>query len=501
MKRRKFVRSALATAISAAMPLGRILAATDAATLGALTDLRAVTGDGDEKVIERAVVRELAASLSGQILLPSSDGYDAARKGWNGMIDKHPALIVQCLNMSDVTHAVNLAHDYSLLTAIRAGGHSAAGKSVCEGGIMIDLSPMQSVSVDPDARSARIGAGVLLAALDGATQAYGLATPAGVVSHTGAAGLTLGGGFGKLSRKYGLTVDNTRYFDVVTASGEFIRANVSENPDLFWALRGGGGNFGVVTAFEYQLHPVGTQFFTGSVMHPLTSAKEVLTFVSEYQIGAPKEVQTSATSLCLPNGKGFVSVSFFYNGDPAAGEKIFAQLASFGKPANVDGSVKNYVDIQSTTDRSVPRGNHYYQKSAFFDHIEPGLIDVVVDILENPKPVTTVVNFTQVGGAIGEIANNATAYANRRSGVQIVLGGSWPKPTDQAEEYIAAYRRDWAKIEPFSDGFYINNMMGDEGDKKIRANFGENYARLVEIKNKYDPTNLFRLNANVKPTV
>jgi hypothetical protein len=212
-------------------------------------------------------------------------------------------------------------------------------------------------------------------------------------------------------------------------------------------------------------------------------------------------VQTSATSLCLPNGKGFVSVSFFYNGDPAAGEKIFAQLASFGKPANVDGSVKNYVDIQSTTDRSVPRGNHYYQKSAFFDHLEPGLIDVVVDILANPKPVTTVVNFTQVGGAIGEIANNATAYANRRSGVQIVLGGSWPKPTDQAEEYIAAYRRDWAKIDPFTDGFYINNMMGDEGDKKIRANFGENYARLVEIKNKYDPTNLFRLNANVKPTV
>ena len=328
-----------------------------------------------------------------------------------------------------------------------------------------------------------------------------LAPMAGVVSHTGAAGLTLGGGFGKLSRKYGLTVDNTRYFDVVTASGEFIRANVSENPDLFWALRGGGGNFGVVTQFEYQLHPVGTQFFTGSVMHPLTSAKEVLTFVSNYQISAPKEVQTSATSLCLPNGKGFVSVSFFYNGDPAAGEKMFEQLTSFGKPVNVDGSVKNYIDIQSTTDRSVPRGNHYYQKSAFFDHLEPGLIDVVVDILENPKPVTTVVNFTQVGGAISEIANSATAYANRGAGVQIVLGGSWAKPTDQAEEYIAAYRRDWAKIDPFTDGFYINNMMGDEGDKKIRANFGENYARLVEIKNKYDPTNLFRLNANVKPTV
>ena len=501
MKRRIFVRSALATAVSAALPVGRLLAITGDATVDQLTDIRAITGDGDEKVIERAVVRELAASLSGRLLLPNSEGYDAARKGWNGMIDKHPALIVQCKDVADVTNAVNLAHDYSLLTAVRAGGHSAAGKSVCEGGIMIDLSPMQSVSVNPDTRSARIGAGVLLAALDGATQVYGLATPAGVVSHTGAAGLTLGGGFGKLSRKYGLTVDNTRYFDVVTASGEFKRANVSENPDLFWGLRGGGGNFGVVTAFEYQLHPVGTQFLSGAVMHPLSSAKEVLTFVAEFQISAPKEVQTSVTSLLLPNGKGFVSASFFYNGDPAEGEKVFEPLVKFGKPVNVDMGVADYVDIQSRTDRNVPRGNQYYQKSAFFDRIEPELTDVVVEILANPKPVTTVINFTQVGGAISEIANDATAFANRGAGVQIVLGGSWSKPSEQAAEYIAAYRKDWEKIDPLTNGFYFNNMMGDEGDKKIRANYGENYDRLVQLKNKYDPGNLFRLNANVKPTV
>ena len=501
MKRRKFVKSALATAVSAAIPVGRLLAATGQATLDALTDLRAVTGDGDEKVIERAVVRELAASLNGQILLPSSDGYDTARKGWNGMIDKHPALIVQCRNVSDITNAVNLARDYQLLTAVRGGGHSAAGKSVCEGGLMIDLSQMTAVTADPDTRSATAEPGVLLGAVDRATQAYGLATPAGVVSHTGAAGLTLGGGFGKLSRKYGLTVDNTRYFDIVTPSGEFKRANVSENPDLFWALRGGGGNFGVVTKFEYQLHPVGTQFLTGAVMHPLSSAKEVLTFVGEFQVNAPKEVQTSVTSLLLPNGKGFVTPSFFYNGDPAEGEKVMEPLLTFGKPANVEVSVKEYLEIQSTTDRNVPRGNQYYQKSAFFDHLKPELIDVIVDLLADPKPIPTAINFTQVGGAIGEIANNATAFANRAAGVQIVMGGSWPKPVDQAEEYIAAYKRDWARIEPLTQGFYINNMMGDEGDKKIRANFGENYERLVKIKNKYDPTNLLRLNANVKPTV
>jgi hypothetical protein len=501
VKRRTFCRSALATAISASLPVGRILAATDAATLGALTDLRAVTGDGNEKIIERAVVRELAASLDGYILLPSSDGYDAARMGWNGMIDKHPALIVRCMNVSDVTNAINLAREYELLTAVRGGGHSAAGKSVCEDGIMIDCSQMTEVTVDADARSATAQPGVLLGAVDRATQAYGLATPAGVVSHTGAAGLTLGGGFGKLSRKYGLTADNTRYFDIVTPSGEFMRANVSENPDLFWALRGGGGNFGVVTKFEYQLHPVGTQFLTGSVMHPLSSAKDVLTFVGEFQVNAPKEVQTSVTSLLLPNGKGFVTPSFFYNGDPAEGEKVMQPLLDFGKPANVDVGVKDYIEIQSKVDRNVPRGNHYYQKSAFFDSLQPELIDVVVELLADPKPVPTTINFTQVGGAIGEIANSATAYANRDAGVQIVMGGSWPKPTDQAEAYIAAYRRDWARIEPFTQGFYINNMMGDEGAKKIRANFGENYERLVEIKNKYDPTNLLRLNANVAPTV
>jgi hypothetical protein len=482
------------------MPIGRILAATDAATLDSLTDIRAVTGNGDEKVIERAVLRELAASLNGQILLPSSDGYDAARSIWNGMIDKHPALIVRCLDVSDVTQAVNLAREYELLTAIRGGGHSAAGKSVCESGLMIDLSQMTEVTVDPDGRSATAEPGVLLGAVDRATQPFGLATPAGVVSHTGAAGLTLGGGFGKLSRKYGLTADNTRYFDIVTPAGEFKRANVSENPDLFWALRGGGGNFGVVTKFEYQLHPVGTQFLTGSLMYPLKNAKEVLTFVGEFQASAPNEVQTSVTSLLLPNGKGFVTPSFFYSGDPAEGEKVMAPFMNFGKPANSEIGMKDYIDIQKKTDRNVPHGNQYYQKSAFFDSMQPELIDIVVDILANPKPVPTTVNFTQVGGAISEIANNATAYANRDTGVQIVLGGSWPKPTAEAEDIIASYRKDWKRIEPLTHGFYINNMMGDESDKKIRANFGENYARLVSIKNKYDPTNLLRLNANVKPT-
>ena len=501
MRRRTFCKSALATAVAAAMPAGHIFAAGGKTPTKIQTDINAVTLSGDTKVIPKAVIEELAASLRGRILLPTSEGYDTARHGWNGMIDKHPALIVQCNGAADVTQAVNLAHEYELLTAVRGGGHSAAGKSVCEGGIMIDCSPMQGIHVDPVAQRARIEPGVLLGALDHEAQIYGLATPAGVVSHTGAAGLTLGGGFGKLSRKYGLTVDNTLEFDVITASGEFKRASATENPDLYWGLRGGGGNFGVVTSFEYQLHPVGTKFLNGSVMYPLDQAKDVLTFYAERLATAPDEIQSSVTSLMLPNGKGFVSMSVFYNGDIDKGQKAVEPIRSFGKPTNVHIEPTNYVDLQRTTDRNVPHGQHYYQKSAFFDSMEPGLIDAVVNILANPKPVATTINFTQVGGAISQVPVNATAYANRNAQVQIVLGGSWPQGTGNDDELIALYRKDWETIYPFTHGFYINNMMGDEGAKNIRNNFGENYDRLVALKNEYDPTNLFRLNANVVPTV
>ena len=501
MKRRTFCRSALATAVAGATPIGHLLAATGKGATKITADINAVTGGGGTKVIEKAVLKELQASLRGHVLLPSSDGYDDARKGWNGMIDKRPALIVRCHGASDVINAVNLARDYDLLTAVRGGGHSAAGKFVCEGGIMIDLSLMQGVHVDPVARSARVEPGVLLGAVDHEAQAFGLATPAGVVSHTDAAGLTVGEGFGKLSRKLGLTCDNVRYFDVITAAGEFKRASVSENPDLFWALRGGGGNFGVVTSFEYQLHPVGTEFLAGAVMHPIGNVRDVLHFYAEFISTAPNEVEVSSTTVLFPNGKGFVSLSAFYGGDPKEGERVLEPLRSFGKPMNDNFAVKKYLDIQKETDRNVPVGQQYYQKTGFLPGVEPGMIDAIEAMAANPKPFAQTANFTQVGGVISEIDTKATAYANRDAKAQIVLGGSWPKPVDQAEEWIASVRKDWETLVPFTNGFYINNMMGDEGDKKIRDNFGENYDRLVELKNKYDPTNLFSVNANIKPTV
>ena len=501
MRRRTFVQSALATAVAASVPVGQLLAASGRSTTKIAGDINAITGSGEAKVIEKAVVEELAASLRGRLLLPSSEGYDAARKVWNGMIDKRPALIVQCQGPADVTHAVNLARDYDLLTAVRGGGHNVAGKGVCEGGIMIDLSPMQGVRVDPKARVAWAEAGTLLHALDHESQLYGLATPAGVVSHTGAAGLTLGGGFGRLSRVYGLTCDNVRSYDVITAAGEFKRARVSENPDLFWGLRGGGGNFGVVTGFEYQLHPVGTEFLAGAIMHPIANAREVFTFFAEVESTAPNELQISSNAIMFPNGKGFVSMGLFYNGDMAEGEKIMQPLREFGKPMNDDIGPERYVDIQQRTDRNVPHGNRYYQKAGFFNEIQPGLIDAIMDIVENPRPFSTTLIFSQVGGAIKDVPNDATAYANRAAQQQMVLGASWPKQHDQEDEYIARVREAWQTIAPFSNGVYTNNMMGDEGTKKVIANYGENYKRLVALKNEYDPTNLFRLNVNVAPSV
>lgn len=501
MKRRTFCRSALATAVAGALPVGQLLAATGKGTTKIVGDINAVTGDGGTKVIEKAVLKELQDSLRGELLLPTSDGYDDARKGWNGMIDKRPALIVRCHGPADVMNSVNLAREYELLTALRGGGHSAAGKSVCEGGIVIDLSAMNGVRVDPATRSGRAEAGVLLGAVDHETQAFGLAAPFGVVSHTGAAGLTLGGGFGKLSRRYGLTVDNLRNVDLITADGQFKRCNISENTDLFWGLRGGGGNFGVATSFEYQLHPVGTDFLAGAVMHPLDNVREVLSFYAEFIPTVSKDLDISSTTAIFPNGKGFITMSAFYAGDPKQGEKELEPLRSFGTPMGDTFKVKKYVAIQSETDRNVPHGQQYYQKSGFLPEVAPAMIDAIEDFSRNPQPFNQTINFTQIGGTISEIDMDATAYANRDAQVQIVIGGSWPKPVADGESRIALMRAKWDRIAPLTNGFYINNMMGDEGSKNIRSNFGSNYDRLVELKNQYDPTNLFSLNANVKPTV
>jgi hypothetical protein len=506
VKRRAFIGSALTSAAAAALPARQILAAADQQFFlqGAtkiVTDVNAVTLNNGTTVIERAVLDELQKSLRGNILLPNTDGYDDARKVWNGMIDKRPALIVQCRGPADVMNAVHLARDYKLLTAVRGGGHNVAGKGVCEGGIVIDCSNMTSVSVDPFAKTARVEPGVLLGAVDHESQLFGLGTPAGVVSHTGAAGLTLGGGFGRLSRIYGLTCDNVNHFDLITASGEFKRVSAEQNPDLFWGLRGGGGNFGIVTSFEYQLYDVGTEFLHGTHMYPIAQTREVLTFFAEFQSAAPRELQVSSNVIMLPGGKGFVQIGVFYIGDAVKGEKLLEPLRKFGKPLNEDIGMSKYVDIQRRTDLNTPHGRRYYQKAGFFNEVQPGLIDAMVEIAADPKPFQTTMIFSQVGGAISDVPNDATAYANRKAQQQMVFSGAWPKPLEEEQEYIAWIRKNWETIVPFTDGVYTNNMMGDEGQKKVISNYGANYDRLIALKNEYDPTNLFRLNVNVPPTV
>ena len=519
MKRRTFVKSSVAAAVSAALPssvfannhfLGQgtkpfcgnhINCSGNPVGSAVLSDIDIVTLDGSTKVLEKAVLIELQKALAGRILLPSTEGYDSARKVWNGMIDHKPAVIVQVTNVTDIQNTINVAREYRALTSIRGGGHNVAGKGMCEGGIAIDCAPMAEATCDPINRRATAQPGVLLGAVDRATQPYDLATPAGVVSHTGAAGLTLGGGFGKLSRVYGLTCDNVTAIEIVTPDGEFRRATANENPDLFWGLRGGGGNFGVATKFEYQCYEVGTDFLAGSVMHPISAAKQVLNAYAELIQTIPWELELSCNTIIMPNGKGFINLSAFYAGDPAEGEKVLAPIRAIGKPALDDIAVGKYLDIQSRIDRNVPWGHQYYQKAGMLTEIKPKMIDLLVDITKDPLPVQTAINMTQVGGAINEIAPGATAYPNRNAEVQMILSAAWPKRSDEQGDYIAGVRKHWKNLVPYTDGVYINNMFNDDGDARVVENWSTNYARLVELKNKYDPMNLLRLNANIKPTV
>jgi hypothetical protein len=498
MRRRAFVKSSLATAIAATLPTSRLFAQ---APTTVLSDINVVTHTGGTKVIEKAVLKELQASLSGQILLPTSEGYDSARKVWNGMIDKKPALIVQVANETDIQNAINIAREYQTLTSIKGGGHNVAGKGICEGGLAIDCSLMAEATCDPINRSATAQPGVLLGAVDRATQPYDLATPAGVVSHTGAAGLTLGGGFGKLSRIHGLTCDNVRSIEIVTPDGEIRRATINENADLFWGLRGGGGNFGVATKFEYQCHEVGTDFLAGSIMHPLSAAGDILNAYGELIETVPWELELSCNTIIMPNGKGFINLSAFYGGDPAEGEKVLAPIRAIGKPVMDDIKIGKYLDIQSRIDRNVPWGQQYYQKAGMLTEIKPEMVDLLVDITKESWPVQIAINMTQVGGAINEIDPGVTAYPNRNAEVQMILSAAWPKRQDEQGDYVAAVRKHWKKLVPYTDGVYINNMFNDDGDARVIENWSTNYSRLVELKNKYDPMNLLRLNANIKPTV
>jgi FAD/FMN-containing dehydrogenase len=452
-------------------------------------------------------IDELQRGISGQVIPPHDDAYDDARKIWNAMIDKHPALIVRCASTSDAVQTVNFARDNGLLLAVRGGGHNIAGNAICDDGVVLDLSRMKAASVDPVARRAVIEGGASLGDLDAATGVHGLATPLGINSTTGVAGLTLGGGFGWLSRKYGMTIDNLESAEVVTAAGEVIRASASKHPDLFWALRGGGGNFGVVTRFEFRLHPVGPDVLCGLIVYPLSEAKPVLQHYREFMAKAPDELSVWTVLRQAPplpflpaevHGTGIVALALLYTDDPARGEKLIEPLRTFGNPAGEQVGVQPYTAWQQVFDPLLTPGARNYWKSHNFSTLDDRLFDVVVEYCEKLPTPQTEIFFGALGGATTRPLPESAAYHHRDALYAMNVHGRWEDPAD--DERCIRWARDYFKATaPFANGsVYVNFLTADEGDR-VRAAYGPNYDRLARVKGSYDPANLFRMNQNIKP--
>ena len=494
LKRRQFMRSALAAIPAAALPFGKLFAATDA---GVIDDVEAVTGDGKQIILKGTDVKDLAARLRGDLLLRSSAGYDTARRAWNGAFDRHPALIARCSGPADVMEAVKFGASNQLLLSVRGGGHSLSGQSVCEKGLMIDLSQMNSARVDPVARVATIEGGALLGALDREALAHGLATTAGTVSHTGVGGLTLGGGFGRLGRRFGLACDNVRAIDVVTADGKFLTASAQQNKDLFWGLRGGGGNFGVATSFDFQLHPVDPMMYGGELVYSFADAPAVLKFLFDSAPEMPEELNVDMSLLRLPNDQRILTLDFCYSGTIAAGEKAIAPYRQIRKPINDGVKPAPYVKLQQSGDEASAHGQKYYIKGGFVQQTSAALIDVAMATIADAKlPVVQVVSMQTAGGAIKRVNPTATAFAQRAIQFNSFVLAAWQDAalSDSAGQWA---RSAWKNVEPHTRGFYVNEFNEDAG--RMKATYGVNYDRMVALKTKFDPANLFRLNANVAP--
>jgi FAD/FMN-containing dehydrogenase len=442
----------------------------------------------------------LAPSVRGAVLRAGDDGFDAARRIWNGMIDRRPSLIVRCASAADVVAAVNFARDQNLSLAVRGGGHSAAGSSVCDGGLMLDLSLMKGIRVDPARRTARAEAGLTWAEFDRETQAFGLATTGGVVSTTGIAGLTLGGGIGWLGRTHGLSCDNLISLDVVTADGQLRTASADENSDLFWAIRGGGGNFGVVTSFEYRLHPLATNVLAGLLIWPRPMARDVLRAFREFTQGAPENASAYAGLGTSPDGVPIVVAIAFHHGPTEEGEALFAPLRTFSPPVADMIQSRPYTAAQQMLDALNPPGNRVYWKSSILRTIDDDVLDAIIDgAATSPSPFSqTLIEF--YGGAINRVGVQDTAYPLRTAIYSLNAVSVWTDPTED-DANIRWSRALWEAMRPFSPGsVYVNFLgVGDEGEDRVKAAYGPNYQRLAEIKAKYDPANLFRLNHNIQP--
>jgi len=475
-----------------------------------LLNVRTVQAGGATSQLADETLDNFAQDFRGELLCADDEAFDEARAIWNDMIDKYPSVIARCSGTADVVAAVSFVRENQLAFSVRSGGHNVAGNALCDGGLVIDLSQMRGIHVDPQRRTARVQPGIDLGDLDRETQLFGLATPTGIVSQTGLAGLTLGGGFGWLSRKYGFTCDNLLSADVVTADGNVLRASAEENADLFWGIRGGGGNFGVVTSFEYELHPVGPTVLGGLVLHSLESAVDVLRFYRDFTANAPEELGSMAVFRLAPpapfvpqehHGKPVLGIVICYAGDVSEGERVVRPLREFGEPLADLVSPKPYIAHQTMLDKGQPEGKQYYWKSEYLSGISDDAIDTAVSYGAGMTSPFTRVALFHLGGAIRSVDEMATAASHRDAEYVLAINTGWESAAD-SERRVQWTRNFWTAMRPFSTGgTYVNFLSADDGQARVRAAYGqEKYERLVALKDKYDPANLFRLNQNIRPS-
>jgi FAD/FMN-containing dehydrogenase len=443
------------------------------------------------------VTTKTTIDLTGDVIRPGDPGYDTARSVFNHMIDRRPLAILRCHDARDVAYGIRYGREHDLALAVRGGGHNVAGNAVCDGGIVLDMSGMTHVTVDHDRRIAHAGAGLLLGDLDGATQRHGLATPLGVMSRTGVAGLTLGGGLGWLNGRHGLACDNLIGAEVVTTDGALLRVGPDDHADLLWGLRGGGGNLAVVTEFSYQLHPVGP-VLAGALTYAWSTARDVLRYHDEFMATAPDEL-TSVVSLGLdPTGEPMVTVIVCWCGDPNTGQRVLGPLRGFGRPLQDSIVLVSYLDWQRALDPGYPLGRLHYWKSGYLRHLTDAALDVLLNLASTIPTPATGIGLQGLRGAASRVPVDATAFPHRAEQYDLLILAQWEDPR-RTPEHVAWARAAFEALEPhLEDAVYVNNL-GVEGPKRVRSAYGPNYPRLAELKRTYDPANLLRLNQNVLP--
>jgi FAD/FMN-containing dehydrogenase len=500
MKRRAFLQSAVAAAAFMTLPRNHALAEVLRADAAAPRGLDAVTGDGKQVTLSPRALADLRARLRGRLLLAGDDGYEDARQILSPSFDRRPALVVQPTGVADISAAVEFAQEHGgLLLAVKCGGHSYSGQSTCDHGLQLDLSRFRHVKVDPQARTAWVAGGSLLGEVDHETLAHGLAAPFGTVSHTGVGGLVTGGGFGRLGRRFGLSVDNVRRVHVVNADGRLRRADAEEHPDLYWGVRGGGGNFGIVTSFEFALHPMNREVIGGRLVFPIAKAREALTLYGQYGREAPDELNMDFVMVQPPgDAPGAVLFDICYSGPPSGFEKAIAPLRSLGTPVADEVKPIDYAVLQRSGDIDDPRSEALYLKGGFVMELGPALVSAIIDGFRADPRRASVLFFQQGGGAIARVPPGATAFAQRDVFANMLLINTWRFGEDSTD-HIQAAREHWSELERYTYGFYVNDLLPDATTAAIQANYRQNHARLVEVKNRYDPTNLFRMNANIRP--